>query len=73
MTSTQNSQTNHTNVIGAYANDLRDNVQERNNMPWPLLRNHVYTITIDGKSGTRSNNDGLSIRSKESHSERLTP
>ena len=55
-----------------YANDIAEK-NDIDEMPWPLLRNHVYTITIDGKSGTRSNNDGLSIRSKESHSERLTP
>lgn len=41
------------------------------NMPWPLLRNHVYTITINSIA-TRADGGGeLSISAKESHSESI--
>ena len=33
-----------------FGNDLRDYVTERDDMPWPLLRNHIYRITVTGPS-----------------------
>ena len=39
-----------TTKIINYANTLRDNVTTRDEMPWPLLRNHIYRITVTGPS-----------------------
>lgn len=37
-----------TTQIMNYANNLRDYVTTRDEMPWPLLRNHIYRITVTG-------------------------
>ena len=43
-----------TTQIINYANTLRDNVRKDQieEMPWPLLRNHVYRITVTGPAPT---------------------
>ena len=41
---------NNKGSMYTYGNDLRDNVTERDDMPWPLLRNHIYRITVTGPS-----------------------
>ena len=41
-------------------------------MPWPLVRNHVYKITITAASNTRSAGDGgLSIKSEDLYSKSI--
>lgn len=45
--------------ILSYGNDLRDNVTTRDEMPWPLLRNHIYRITVTGPSFTQLKNSYL--------------
>lgn len=41
-------------------------------MPWPLLRNHVYKITVNNASATRSDGDGgLSIESEHLYSKSI--
>lgn len=40
--------------------------------PWPLLRNHVYRITISGQRAI-GEEDGLAIKSEEFHSKSLLP
>lgn len=51
--------------------DYIDGITDENDLPWPLLRNHVYTITIGGP--TRSENDGMpfTVTSEDHYSESL--
>ena len=58
------------------ANSNVDNIngiKDVNDLPWPLLRNHVYTITIGGPTTTRSENDGMpfTVTSEDHYSESL--
>ena len=61
-----------------YANDLRDNViNDRKEMPWPLLRNHIYRIKIgpgkDDQATRAGAGSDLLVTSEDLHSESLTP
>lgn len=54
-----------------YGNNLRT-VTSVDEMPWPLLRNHVYRITVGGTPGSRSGGDnGLVVTTENLHSETL--
>lgn len=65
----------------SYGDDVRDKANTPNEWPWPLLRNHVYRITI-GPDEPASSADAVSrraletgdfiIQSEEFHSETLT-
>ena len=52
--------------------NLQIGITDVNEMPWPLLRNHVYTITIGGPT-TRSEDDGMpfTVTSEDHYSESL--
>lgn len=41
------------------------------NLPWPLLRNHVYRLTIGASSNTRAGKNDFSIVSQDLHSESI--
>ena len=58
-----------------YGQNLMHDVQvgDTDEMPWPLLRNHVYVITVGPKSNqnTRAGDKGISVQTKEFHSESI--
>lgn len=61
-------------ALANHMNGYEQEVQKGNKKPWPLLRNHVYKITIGSSSGARSRGSdegGLSIRTEESHSKSI--
>ena len=43
---------NSNTKIKQYGNNLRNEVTDKDEMPWPLLRNHVYRITVTGPTPT---------------------
>ena len=58
----------------AYMDHFRDNaITNPKHYPWPLIRNHVYRITIGNKNKTRSGGDsgGLSIQSENLYSKSI--
>lgn len=68
------------NTYGNTVRDLSGNNNTENNWPWPLMRNHVYRITIgpDEPANTRAatqevDMDDFTIESHDYHSESLTP
>lgn len=74
---------NQTSKMYSYGNDVRDLVTNKNTdteWPWPLMRNHVYRITIgpdepaSANAATRSNTaEDFFVTSEDLHSESLTP
>ena len=59
---------------GAYEQLVQSNHAQ--NMPWPLLRNHVYKITLRNNNYTPSRSvgaEGLTIQTEELYSKSLTP
>lgn len=60
--------TTKTGGMFQYSDKLRDEVTSRDEMPWPLLRNHIYRITM-GPS-TRAGED-FSLTSEDVHSQSL--
>lgn len=57
------------NRMGAYETLVQQN--NASNMPWPLLRNHVYTIRVGEITTKAVGNNGISITAEESHSETI--
>lgn len=70
------------NGMYTYGNDVRDlgttatknRSNEASEWPWPLMRNHVYRITIGQAGATRTNTaEDFFVTSEDLHSESLTP
>ena len=52
------------NAIDSYANNIRSSIKDVDEMPWPLLRNHVYRIKIGAEpSETRAGEMNIVVES----------
>ena len=61
---------NHSSMAG-YATNMVDYSGSVDNLPWPLLRNHHYTITVGGVATRANGTPEFTVSSKEQHSETL--
>lgn len=66
----ENNVDNNKDHIYVYGNTIRDNVTDTEEMPWPLLRNHVYRIKVESLP-TRGVGEDILVGSEEFHSESL--
>ena len=67
------SSTNLQGNMNSYANNIRDESRflQRDEMPLPLLRNHVYRITIGSRTNRGSSGEGFSVQTEDFHSESI--